>query len=122
MANVTDILRTIQNAEDTSVYDQIIAAVFDDERIAAKSGLIDIELAKLKRSNKDRTLLHVVGYQDHYIDSVKAVFLRHGAQRVESSSFNVLDDSRHLRRLSYILHSSFLRPSFHLINLLGGMK
>ncbi|OAE21527.1 hypothetical protein AXG93_2116s1430 [Marchantia polymorpha subsp. ruderalis] len=96
--SLNDILRTIQNAEDTSVYDQIIAAVFDDERIAAKSGLIDIELAKLKRSNKDRTLLHVVGYQDHYIDSVKAVFLRHGAQRVESSSFNVLDDSRHLRR------------------------
>ncbi|KAL2612674.1 hypothetical protein R1flu_024366 [Riccia fluitans] len=100
MANesLNDILRTIQKAEDTSVYDQIIAAVFDDERITAKAGLIDGELVKLKRDNKDRTLVNIVGYKDRYLEAVKDVFLRHGAQRVESSSFNVIDNPSHLKR------------------------
>ncbi|KAL3680389.1 hypothetical protein R1sor_023345 [Riccia sorocarpa] len=100
MANesLNDILRTIQKAEDTSVYDQIIAAIFDDERIIAKPGLIDGQLVKLKRENKDRTLVNIVGYKDRYLEAVKDVFLRHGAQRLETSSFSVVDDPRHIRR------------------------
>lgn len=96
--NCADILRTIQKAEDTSIYDQVVAAIFDRERIAAKAAHIDSDLANLKRLEKDKSLIKLVGGRDPLLESVKEVFERHGAQRVESSCFNVVDDLHHLNR------------------------
>ncbi|CAM6107497.1 unnamed protein product [Calypogeia fissa] len=104
--SLNDILRTIQKAEDTSVYDQVVAAIFDSERIAAKAAHVDADLANLKRLEKDKALVKLVGGRDPLLESVKEVFICHGAQRVESSCFNVVDDLHHLNRQAAILLDS----------------
>lgn len=89
----SDILRTIQNAEDTTVYDQVVAAIFDDQRLAEKAELAD----RLRTKSKPHfPIVKKVRVQEWVIDSVKEVFTRHGAGPVESSEISVLDDPKHI--------------------------
>lgn len=91
----TDILRTIQNAEDTTVYDQIVAAIFDDVRLTEKTQLADRLRSK---SKPDCPLIKKVGVQERVLENVKEVFTRHGARPVESTEISVLDDPKHINR------------------------
>jgi len=89
----TDILRTIQNTEDTTVYDQVVAAIFDDVRLTEKTELAD----RLRNKSKPHCpLIKKVGVQEWVIENVKEVFTRHGARPVESTEITVLDDPKHI--------------------------
>lgn len=88
-----DILRTIQNAEDTTVYDQVVAAIFSDVRLTEKAELAD----RLRTKSKPHCpLIKKVGVQEWVIENVKEVFTRHGARPVESTEISVLDDPKHI--------------------------
>lgn len=99
----TDILRTIQNAEDTTVYDQVVAAIFDDVRLTEKAELAD----RLRTKSKPHCpLIKKVGVQEWVLENVKEVFTRHGARPVESSGISVLDDPKHINGY-VVLHDEF---------------
>jgi translation initiation factor 2-alpha kinase 4 len=91
----TDILRTIQSAEDTTVYDQVVATIFDDERVTANAERISRGGTKLKSTLSS---VKVIGVQDHVLDCVKDVFMRHGASPIECTSISLLDNPHQLNR------------------------
>ncbi len=91
----TDILRTIQSAEDTTVYDQVVATIFDDERVTANAERISRGGTKLKSTLSS---VKVTGVQDRVLDCVKDVFMRHGASPIECTSISLLDNPQQLNR------------------------
>jgi translation initiation factor 2-alpha kinase 4 len=93
----TDILRTIQSAEDTTVYDQVVATIFDDERVTANAERISRGGTKLKSTLSS---VKVIGVQDRVLDCVKDVFMRHGASPIECASISLLDNPHQLNRLA----------------------
>lgn len=72
-----------------------MAAIFDDERVAAKGEHLERERTK---SNLSSSRVEQVGVQDFVRESVREVFMRHGARPIESTGINVLDDPKHLNR------------------------
>ncbi|KAJ7570217.1 hypothetical protein O6H91_01G110500 [Diphasiastrum complanatum] len=89
---LNDILRTIQSADDNAVYDQVIAAIFAEERHTMKSRNTDRENVKLKRRDLDMLSMKYVGAQDRVLEMAKEVFIRHGARHFESARISVVDD------------------------------
>ena len=102
-----DILRTIQSAEDTTVCDQVVAAIFDDDRLTEKAELAE----RLRPKSKHQCPpVKKVGVQEWVLESVKEVFTRHGARPVESTEISVLDDPMHINR--YVLLCAKLKAAF----------
>ena len=92
---IADILRTIQNAEDTTVCDQVVAAIFDDDRLREKAEHVDRLRPKAKHHCPP---VKKVGVQELILEYVKEVFTRHGARPVECTEISVLDDPKHINR------------------------
>ncbi|XP_073387701.1 eIF-2-alpha kinase GCN2-like isoform X2 [Physcomitrium patens] len=100
---LNDILRTIQNAEDTTVYDQVVAAIFDDDRLKEKAELADRQRGTSKPHCPPGKK---VGVQEWVVECVKEVFTLHGARPLESPEISVLDDPKHINRLAVKLLDS----------------
>ena len=105
-----DILRTIQNAEDTTVCDQVVAAIFDDDRLTERA----LQADRLRPKPKHHCPpVKKVGVQEVVLEYVKEVFIRHGARPVESAEISVLDDPKHINRYVVLcdeLKLLFLKP------------
>ncbi|KAG0591417.1 hypothetical protein KC19_1G174500 [Ceratodon purpureus] len=100
---LNDILRTIQNAEDTTVCDQVVAAIFDDDRLREKAEHAD----RLRPKSKHHCPpVKKVGVQELVLEYVKEVFTRHGARPLESTEISVLDDPQQMNRLAVKLLDS----------------
>lgn len=90
-----DILRTIQNAEDTTVCDQVVAAIFDADRLTEMAEHAD----RLRPKSKHHcSPVKKVGVQEWVLECVKEVFTRHGGRPIESTEISVLDDPKHINR------------------------
>jgi hypothetical protein len=92
------VLRTIQRAENSFVIDQIMSALFDQERISLIAQ--NLNRAQLNYSCTERSLR-----QDRVLEIAEDVFSSHGAQGFKSSSMSLIDD-RHLlqRYYSSLIH------------------
>ena len=84
-------LRTIQRAENSFVIDQIMSALFDQERISLIAQ--NLNRAQLNYSCTERTSL-----QDRVLEIAKDVFSSHGAQGFNTSSMSLIDDGHLLHR------------------------
>ncbi|XP_006852117.2 eIF-2-alpha kinase GCN2 isoform X1 [Amborella trichopoda] len=89
---LNDILRTIQTAEDTYVYDRVLSTIFDDMRLLAKAHRHHGERGSLRSDSSYFIQNTELELQDHIIDVVKDLFKRHGAKRVEVLPLCVLDE------------------------------
>eukprot|EP00249_Psilotum_nudum_P019722 c27388_g1_i1 orf=702-2933(-) len=81
---LNDILRTIQSAENSTIFDQIIAAIFDEERIKSKAQALNEEL--------DCGETRDASFQDRVFEIAKGVFTQHGAHRFETCSMHLMND------------------------------
>ncbi|XP_024542885.1 eIF-2-alpha kinase GCN2 isoform X2 [Selaginella moellendorffii] len=83
-----DILRTIHSTDNTFVFDQVIAALFDEEKLASKT---DNE-ANLSIGDLDHLTPKWLTAQELVIGLTKDVLTRHGARKFRSPSMTVASD------------------------------
>eukprot|EP00268_Persea_americana_P003306 TRINITY_DN10996_c0_g1_i6.p1 TRINITY_DN10996_c0_g1~~TRINITY_DN10996_c0_g1_i6.p1 ORF type:complete len:1275 (-),score=277.01 TRINITY_DN10996_c0_g1_i6:717-4541(-) len=104
---LNDILRTIQTAEDTYVYDRVVSTIFDEERFTLKAhrhhggrGKVTDESSFIQYTELDTEL------RDHAIEIAREVFRQHGAVRIEIAPMRILDDYQHFNRKAVRLLTS----------------
>ncbi|XP_030527884.1 eIF-2-alpha kinase GCN2 isoform X3 [Rhodamnia argentea] len=97
-----DILRTMRNSEDTSVYDKVVSSIFDNEALRMKD----------KQQNGDGLNLHKfhdcsIQYpefdtelRDHVMEVSREVFRQHCAKHLEIIPMCLVDDSPQIKRSS----------------------
>eukprot|EP01018_Ginkgo_biloba_P015528 Gb_22304 [translate_table: standard] len=90
--SLNDVLRTIQSAEDTYVFDRVISAIFDEERVIMKSQHHHGGREKLKTDVLDYLHTAEPEFEDHIVELAKEVFRQHGAHRFQSKCLRVIDD------------------------------
>ncbi|KAH9310730.1 hypothetical protein KI387_025765, partial [Taxus chinensis] len=106
-ASLNDVLRTIQSSEDTYVFDQVIATIFDEERVLMKAQDHHSGRGKLKRDELDYLFTTESEFQDRIVELAKDIFTRHGAHKFESKCLRVVDDPRlHNRKAIKLLSST----------------
>lgn len=103
---LADILRTIQTAEDTYVYDRVVSTIFDEERFTLKAhrhhggrGKVTDESSFIQYTELDTEL------RDHAIEIAREVFRQHGAVRIEIAPMRILDDYQHFNR--FVFYSAY---------------
>ncbi|GAB2265636.1 eukaryotic translation initiation factor 2-alpha kinase [Dionaea muscipula] len=88
-------LRTMQNSEDSSVYDKVVGAIFDEETLSLKAN--NHHGGRVKLTTEDSSTLQFseigTGIRDHVIDLTKEVFRRHCAKHLEIIPMHLLGDS-----------------------------
>ncbi|GMH19767.1 hypothetical protein Nepgr_021608 [Nepenthes gracilis] len=93
-------LRTMQTSEDTSVYDKVIGAIFDEEMLSFKSS--NQHAGRLKLVGDDSSTIQYSDMEtelrDHVIDLTKEVFRRHCAKHLEIKPMHLLADIPQLDR------------------------
>lgn len=80
-----DVLRTIQRAENSYVLDQIVSALFDEERISLIAQKIEREQLSYSRTEKTR---------DQILKIAKDIFTSHGAKGFNTSRLSLVDRQR----------------------------
>ncbi|KAI6699187.1 hypothetical protein NL676_019306 [Syzygium grande] len=97
-----NILRTMRNSEDTSVYDKVVSSIFDNEALRMKD----------KHQNGDGLNLHKyhdysIQYpefdtelRDHVMEVSREVFRQHCAKHLEIIPMHLVDDSPQIKRSS----------------------
>ncbi|KAL9251582.1 eIF-2-alpha kinase GCN2-like protein [Drosera capensis] len=88
-------LRTMQNSEDSSVYDKVVSAIFDEETLSSKSS--NHHSGRLKLATEDSSPLQFseIGtrIRDHVVDLTKEVFKQHCGKHLEIIPMHLLGDS-----------------------------
>lgn len=87
-------LRTMQTSEDTSVYDKVVNAIFDEDTLASRSShhhsgrlkSVADDVSAVQYSDVDTEV------RDHVIDVTREVFRRHCAKHLEIIPLHFLDD------------------------------
>ncbi|XP_068665323.1 eIF-2-alpha kinase GCN2 isoform X2 [Aristolochia californica] len=104
---LNDILRTIQTAEDTYVYDRVVSAIFDERRLTMKSNRQHSGRGKM---NKEQFFMQYTEFdtllRDNMVEVAKDMFRRHGAKRMEIAPMHLLDENQQLDRRSVKLLTS----------------
>lgn len=101
--NFADILRTMRTSEDTSVYDKVVNAIFDEEMLSmrdhhqrvGKLPLVGNDTSSLQCTYLDTELC------DYVVDVTREVFRQHCAKRLEILPMRLLDDSLQHNRFSF---------------------
>ncbi|PIA29619.1 hypothetical protein AQUCO_05800029v1 [Aquilegia coerulea] len=91
---LNDILRTIQSPEDSRVYEKVVQAIFDEERLIMKSLRQYGERVEFYRGDSffvQYTELETE-LRDLVIEFAKEVFRQHNAKRLEIIPMRLLDD------------------------------
>lgn len=90
---LNDILRTIQTQEDTYVYDRVVSAIFDEERLIMKAQCQHADSVKM--TVNEPVYIQYTGLDLELRDIVseisKEVFRQHCAKRMEISPMRVFD-------------------------------
>ncbi|GAB4825465.1 eukaryotic translation initiation factor 2-alpha kinase [Ancistrocladus abbreviatus] len=93
-------LRTMQTSEDTSVYDKVVSAIFDEEMLSSKYS--SHSTGRLKLVGDDSSFAQYsdvdTEVRDHVIDVTKEVFKRHCARHLEMIPMHLLGDAPELDR------------------------
>lgn len=99
---LNDILRTIQSADDTYVYDRVVCTIFDMNRLIMKDHLDLGASTKMTRDESSFIQYSEIDTElrDNATDVVKEVFRQHGAKRLEISPMRVLDGYHPINRRS----------------------
>lgn len=90
-----DVLRMIQRADHSYILDQIISALFDEERISLIAQKLDREQLTYALSEKPL-------FQDQILGIAKDVFTSHGAQRFCSHSLSLVADGQLSHRIQVV--------------------
>ncbi|KAL4290262.1 hypothetical protein GQ457_14G000440 [Hibiscus cannabinus] len=88
-----NILRTMQTSEDTSVYEKVVNAIFDDEMLAAKNH--HQNAGKLGMVHHDTSIQFAdldTELRDYVAEVSKEVFKQHCAKHLEIVPMHLLDD------------------------------
>uniref|UniRef100_A0A803KTE7 non-specific serine/threonine protein kinase n=1 Tax=Chenopodium quinoa TaxID=63459 RepID=A0A803KTE7_CHEQI len=83
-------LRTMQTSEDTSVYDKVVGALFNEELLASRSSHLHHsigDVTSVAQYSEVETELH-----DYVIDASKEVFKRHCAKHLKLKTLRLMDD------------------------------
>ncbi|XP_021721682.1 eIF-2-alpha kinase GCN2-like isoform X1 [Chenopodium quinoa] len=83
-------LRTMQTSEDTSVYDKVVGALFNEELLASRSSRLHHsigDVTSVAQYSEVETELH-----DYVIDASKEVFKRHCAKHLKLKTLRLMDD------------------------------
>ncbi|XP_076899148.1 eIF-2-alpha kinase GCN2-like [Bidens hawaiensis] len=95
-----NILRTMHNSEDTSIYDKVVNAIFNEEILSTKNQDTDTETLKLCR-NDASSIQHTdldTDVRDLVWEVSAAVFRLHCAKRLEIVPMRLLGDSIQFNR------------------------
>ncbi|KAE8729727.1 putative serine/threonine-protein kinase GCN2 [Hibiscus syriacus] len=95
-----DILRTMQTSEDTSVYDKVVNAIFDEKTLATKShhqntgrlGMVHHDTTSIQFADLDTEL------RDFVAEVSREVFKKHCAKHLEIVPMHLLDDCTQFSR------------------------
>ncbi|KAK1294604.1 putative serine/threonine-protein kinase GCN2 [Acorus calamus] len=104
---LNDILRTMQTAEDSYVYDRVVSTIFDEEKLIARAHRQHGTRGKISRDESSFTQYTELETElrDDAIDVAKEVCRQHGAKRLEITPMRVMDDSQPNNR--FISHSTY---------------
>ncbi|KMT15732.1 hypothetical protein BVRB_3g057120 isoform A [Beta vulgaris subsp. vulgaris] len=87
-------LRTMQSSEDTSVYDKVVSALFNEEMLASRSSHHQSERLKLVGDVASVAQYSDVETElrDYVVDASREVFKRHCAKHLELIPLRLMDD------------------------------
>ncbi|KAK1319028.1 putative serine/threonine-protein kinase GCN2 [Acorus calamus] len=93
---LNDILRTMQTAEDSYVYDRVVSTIFDEEKLITRAHRQHGTRGKNSRDESSFTQYTELETElrDDAIDVAKEVCRQHGAKRLEITPMRVVDDSQ----------------------------
>lgn len=94
-----DILRTMQKSEDTSIYDKVLNAIFDEEMLSTKHIRQVGRLGSV--GDNSSSIQHtdfVTEVRDYVVDVNKEIFRQHCAKHLEISPMRLLDDCPQFNR------------------------
>ncbi|KAI4324306.1 hypothetical protein L6164_023858 [Bauhinia variegata] len=95
-----DILRTMQTSEDTSLYDKVVNAIFDEEILSTKEHLH--RAGRLGTVGGSRSSIQYSDLEtevrDYVVDVTRGVFRQHCAKHLEILPMRLLDDCPHFNR------------------------
>ncbi|XP_008445738.2 eIF-2-alpha kinase GCN2 isoform X1 [Cucumis melo] len=87
-----NILRTMKLSEDSSIYDRVVNAIFDEETLVMKDDRHDCITATIQYTDLGTEV------RDHVIDATREMFRLHCAKHLEISSMYLLDGSTQINR------------------------
>lgn len=94
-----DILRTMQKSEDTSIYDKVLNAIFDEEMLSTKHIR---QVGRMESvGDNSSSIQHtdfVTEVRDYVVDVNKEIFRHHCAKHLEISPMRLMDDCPQFNR------------------------
>lgn len=95
----SDILRTMQKSEDTSIYDKVLNAIFDEEMLSTKHIR---QVGRMESvGDNSSSIQHtdfVTEVRDYVVDVNKEIFRHHCAKHLEISPMRLMDDCPQFNR------------------------
>ncbi|KAH1220237.1 eIF-2-alpha kinase GCN2 [Glycine max] len=85
-----DILRTMQKSEDTSIYDKVLNAIFDEEMLSTKH--IRQNSSSIQYTDFETEV------RDYVVDANREIFRQHCAKHLEIPTMRLLDDCPQFNR------------------------
>lgn len=100
LSNCADFLRTMQTSEDTSIYDKVVNAIFDEEMLNMKDHhqrvgrlqLVGNDTSSIQGTDLDTE------FRDHVVEVTRELFRQHCAKRLEILPMRLLDDCPQFNR------------------------
>ncbi|KAG2397819.1 eIF-2-alpha kinase [Vigna angularis] len=94
-----DILRTMQKSEDTSIYDKILNAIFDEEMLSTKHVR---QVGRLGSVGDSSSSIQYTEFEtevrDYVVDMSREIFRQHCAKHLEISTMRLLEDCPQFNR------------------------
>ncbi|GFQ06394.1 probable serine/threonine-protein kinase gcn2 [Phtheirospermum japonicum] len=95
-----NLLRTIHSSEDTSIYDKLVSAIFDEDTLSTKDNHENVGILKPVRGDTSSVLFTDVdtGNRDLVVDIAKEVYRQHCAKHLEIIPVKVIGDCQQVNR------------------------
>ncbi|XP_057781604.1 eIF-2-alpha kinase GCN2 isoform X2 [Salvia miltiorrhiza] len=95
-----NILRTIHTSEDTSIYEKVVSAIFDEDKLRTKDSHENVGRPKSIRDDISSTIFTDVdtANRDLVVDIVREVYRQHGAKHLEIFPMRILGDDHQVNR------------------------
>ncbi|KAH6770310.1 protein kinase family protein [Perilla frutescens var. hirtella] len=94
------ILRTIHTSEDTSIYEKVVSAIFDEDKLSAKDSHENVGQLKSIRDDISPIIFTDVdtANRDLVVDIAREVYRQHGANHLEILPMRILGDGQQVNR------------------------
>ncbi|XP_042044416.1 eIF-2-alpha kinase GCN2 isoform X2 [Salvia splendens] len=95
-----NILRTIHSSEDSSIYEKVVSAIFDEDKLRTKDKHENVERLKSIRDDISTACFTDVdtANRDLVVDIVREVYRQHGAKHLEIFPMRILGDGHQVNR------------------------